>query len=274
MGGLPDAATSTSPLAATSAVAAVCGISPAALDSLMLCAPHSGRTHQTRLYLRLRGHPIVGDDIYGATVRTGSGQPPPSRQAERVLVPTSSWFTISLPRAPPRAASTLVPWPYDSPRPPARRSFGALEWRTRSHPSAAAAAAPPSHATHVNLRCCSPPAAARLPRRTPTHLPFPPPARQQGPAGARPAFPVIHLLLPSPQQAARPAAGAASSGAGTGAASGAPSRAAPCSFAIGDYEGELVLARHWRILHLRGNGGYCTGGYCTYSCTLTSQAPR
>ncbi|GLI61121.1 hypothetical protein VaNZ11_003394 [Volvox africanus] len=35
--------------------------------SLVLCAPHTGRTHQIRVHLHHMGHPIVGDDIYGVT---------------------------------------------------------------------------------------------------------------------------------------------------------------------------------------------------------------
>ncbi|EFJ48245.1 hypothetical protein VOLCADRAFT_90941 [Volvox carteri f. nagariensis] len=35
--------------------------------SLMLCAPHTGRTHQIRVHLHHVGHPILGDDIYGVT---------------------------------------------------------------------------------------------------------------------------------------------------------------------------------------------------------------
>ncbi|KXZ50305.1 hypothetical protein GPECTOR_17g944 [Gonium pectorale] len=35
--------------------------------SLLVCAPHSGRTHQIRVHLQHMGHPIVGDDIYGLT---------------------------------------------------------------------------------------------------------------------------------------------------------------------------------------------------------------
>ncbi|GIL58411.1 hypothetical protein Vafri_13545 [Volvox africanus] len=33
--------------------------------SLVLCGPHTGRTHQIRVHLHHMGHPIVGDDIYG-----------------------------------------------------------------------------------------------------------------------------------------------------------------------------------------------------------------
>lgn len=36
-----------------------------ATESLLLLAPHTGRSHQLRVHLALLGHPIVGDAIYG-----------------------------------------------------------------------------------------------------------------------------------------------------------------------------------------------------------------
>ena len=38
---------------------------PGAAESLLLLAPHTGRSHQLRVHLALLGHPIVGDAIYG-----------------------------------------------------------------------------------------------------------------------------------------------------------------------------------------------------------------
>lgn len=35
--------------------------------SLVVCKPHTGRTHQIRVHLAHAGHPIVGDDLYGIT---------------------------------------------------------------------------------------------------------------------------------------------------------------------------------------------------------------
>lgn len=31
----------------------------------MLCAPHTGRTHQIRVHLQHAGYPIIGDELYG-----------------------------------------------------------------------------------------------------------------------------------------------------------------------------------------------------------------
>lgn len=36
--------------------------------SLVSCTPRTGRTHQIRVHLAAAGHPILGDDIYGALV--------------------------------------------------------------------------------------------------------------------------------------------------------------------------------------------------------------
>ncbi|MBK9386869.1 MAG: RluA family pseudouridine synthase [Planctomycetes bacterium] len=33
--------------------------------SLVLCTPHTGRTHQIRVHLEAAGHPVVGDKLYG-----------------------------------------------------------------------------------------------------------------------------------------------------------------------------------------------------------------
>ena len=50
------------------AAAAAAGAAIPRGASLVVCAPHSGRTHQIRVHLAAVGHPIVGDDIYGVTV--------------------------------------------------------------------------------------------------------------------------------------------------------------------------------------------------------------
>ncbi|MFM1874249.1 MAG: rRNA pseudouridine synthase, partial [Planctomycetota bacterium] len=35
--------------------------------TLVLCRPHTGRTHQIRVHLEALGHPILGDKLYGRT---------------------------------------------------------------------------------------------------------------------------------------------------------------------------------------------------------------
>ena len=40
-------------------------LEPGGAESLLLLAPHTGRSHQLRVHLALLGHPIVGDAIYG-----------------------------------------------------------------------------------------------------------------------------------------------------------------------------------------------------------------
>jgi 23S rRNA pseudouridine1911/1915/1917 synthase len=44
--------------------------------------PHTGRTHQLRVQTAARGHPIVGDELYGSTVSFG---PPASLPRDRII---------------------------------------------------------------------------------------------------------------------------------------------------------------------------------------------
>jgi 23S rRNA pseudouridine1911/1915/1917 synthase len=60
------------------------GPKPAAepVASLLACRLETGRTHQIRVHLASIGHPIMGDDVYGAGFRTKTALlPPPARQA-------------------------------------------------------------------------------------------------------------------------------------------------------------------------------------------------
>jgi 23S rRNA pseudouridine1911/1915/1917 synthase len=50
--------------------------------SLLACRLETGRTHQIRVHLASIGHPILGDDVYGAGFRTKAALlPPPAQQA-------------------------------------------------------------------------------------------------------------------------------------------------------------------------------------------------
>src|SRR4051812_45476687 len=44
--------------------------------------PHTGRTHQLRVQTAARGHPILGDELYGSTLPFG---PPASARRDRVI---------------------------------------------------------------------------------------------------------------------------------------------------------------------------------------------
>jgi 23S rRNA pseudouridine1911/1915/1917 synthase len=69
---------------------------PAVADLLLF--PETGRTHQIRVHLSARGHPIVGDDLYGGATRWHGVRVPAHRRflaaigrpllhAERIEVP-------------------------------------------------------------------------------------------------------------------------------------------------------------------------------------------
>jgi 23S rRNA pseudouridine1911/1915/1917 synthase len=56
------------------------GRSTEAVASLLLCRLETGRTHQIRVHLAAIGHPLLGDDTYGAGFRTKSGLLPEEAQ--------------------------------------------------------------------------------------------------------------------------------------------------------------------------------------------------
>jgi len=49
--------------------------------SLVACRLETGRTHQIRVHLAALGHPVMGDQVYGAGFRTKSALLPPNAQA-------------------------------------------------------------------------------------------------------------------------------------------------------------------------------------------------
>ncbi|HEX7788896.1 MAG TPA: RluA family pseudouridine synthase, partial [Afipia sp.] len=49
--------------------------------SLLACQLETGRTHQIRVHLAHLGHPLLGDEVYGAGFKTKSGQLGPQSQS-------------------------------------------------------------------------------------------------------------------------------------------------------------------------------------------------
>ena len=80
-------------------------------QSLLEIRPKTGRSHQIRVQAASRGHPIIGDELYGSTMAFG---PPPAIPRDRVIalharsltfVHPSTWQPITL------TAPVPIYWP-------------------------------------------------------------------------------------------------------------------------------------------------------------------
>ena len=88
--------------------------------SLIECRPLTGRTHQIRVHLRARGHPIYGDEAYDGELLLLSqikrGYRPKSGQGERSLTPTVALHAWKLELPHPVGGAMVqveAPWPKD-----------------------------------------------------------------------------------------------------------------------------------------------------------------
>ena len=59
--------------------------------------PETGRTHQIRVHLAARGHPIVGDDLYGGATRWRGVRDPERRRALRAPRPLLHAERVAIP---------------------------------------------------------------------------------------------------------------------------------------------------------------------------------
>ncbi|GJD33821.1 Ribosomal large subunit pseudouridine synthase D [Methylobacterium aerolatum] len=75
--------------------------------SLVRCRLETGRTHQIRVHLAHRGHPLLGDDVYGAAFRTKAARLDPAAREALTVLGRQALHAELLGFAHPRTGETL-----------------------------------------------------------------------------------------------------------------------------------------------------------------------
>ncbi|MDP4021880.1 RluA family pseudouridine synthase [Methylobacterium sp. NEAU 140] len=83
--------------------------------SLVRCRLETGRTHQIRVHLAHRGHPLLGDAVYGAAFRTKAARLPEPARAALAALGRQALHAELLGFSHPRTGETLR---FESPLPP------------------------------------------------------------------------------------------------------------------------------------------------------------